>query len=61
LGVEIGQVLFVFSLIASVRLIQLGFRNDRNDWLARAQAPAAYIVGSITMYWTIERVAGFLV
>jgi len=61
LGVEIGQVLFVSALIAAVRLIQLGFRNDRNDWLARAQAPAAYIVGSITMYWTIERVAGFLV
>ncbi len=63
IGVEIGQVLFVatllfvFWLMAQVlKTIQLGSA----DWLKRIEMPVAYGVGSIAMFWTVERVSGFL-
>ena len=59
IGVEIGQLLFVATLMISARLIMLAFKNTKSDLLAQVQTPAAYLVGSITMYWTIQRVAGF--
>jgi hydrogenase/urease accessory protein HupE len=54
-GVEVGQLLFVAAMIALYRIwVRLEVRPMR--W---AQALPVYAIGSITAYWTIERVAGF--
>jgi len=61
-GVETGQVLFVATMLfifwlisQSLRLIQYG----SIDWLKIIEKPVAFGIGSITMYWTVERVSGF--
>jgi len=62
-GVEIGQVLFVASILLVFYLIGQGLKSlriDANDWLRVIEKPVAYAIGSITMFWTIERVSGFL-
>jgi hydrogenase/urease accessory protein HupE len=62
LGVEIGQVLFVFALGALLLLL----RQLAHHWLrrpdsmmARLRLPACYVVGTIASFWLVERVAGF--
>lgn len=55
LGVELGQLLFiaaVLSLIALVRRVRFPFP----DWVG--QVPP-YTIGSVAMFWVIQRVAGF--
>ncbi len=59
IGVEIGQLLFVATVMIFARFIMLVFKNNKSDLLVRVQTPAAYFVGCITMYWTIQRVTGF--
>ncbi len=65
LGVEIGQVLFVFALLLGFHvlrpaLLQLLYsaRDHEVHW-SSLTAPASYIVGSIASYWVIDRVASF--
>ena len=73
-GVEIGQILFVGVIIASVWIMTsimgaLRFgdvaksRQVRDlkalDWLRRIEKPLAYTVGGITMIWTVERTMVF--
>jgi hydrogenase/urease accessory protein HupE len=67
-GVEIGQVLFVFLLIGmAVAATALGVvhrkgENGREGHIPLHFArPAAYIAGSLAAYWMFDRVAGFLV
>lgn len=59
IGVEIGQLLFVATLMIAVRMLLLVLKNKSSELLTSVQTPAAYFVGGITMYWTIERVSGF--
>jgi hypothetical protein len=54
-GVEIGQLLFVFAVLV---LAAVG-RKILTKWPAWAMPAAAYGVGSIAAFWTIERVASF--
>jgi hydrogenase/urease accessory protein HupE len=56
LGVEAGQVAFVLGLIA---VVAIAGRVQRTwpSWTARA---AAYPIGILAAYWTIERIAGFI-
>lgn len=64
-GVEIGQVLFVFGVILvllSGRLIErwTASRNlISNTILARARTSFAYVIGSIATFWMIDRISGF--
>jgi hypothetical protein len=54
-GVELGQLLFitsVFAVLAAARRVGM----PRPAWMLRL---AAYSIGSVAAYWTIERVAGF--
>ena len=54
-GVEVGQLLFVAAfllLVAAVRRSALPMPR-RASWLA------AYGIGAVATFWTIERVAGF--
>lgn len=63
-GVEIGQVVFVVSVIFIFQLITQGLKSleaDSANWVQKIEKPMAYTVGSITMLWTLERVSGFWV
>ena len=61
-GVEIGQILFVATILAVVWIITKALRGIELkplDWLRSIEKPLAYCVGSITMLWTVERVMMF--
>jgi hypothetical protein len=54
-GVEVGQLLFIaatFALFAVVRRVRL-------SWPVWTRFAAPYAIGSIAMFWVIERVAAF--
>jgi hydrogenase/urease accessory protein HupE len=55
IGVELGQLLFVAAVLAALALV-------RSRWVRvprPAELIAPYAIGSIAMFWTIERVAAF--
>ena len=73
-GVEIGQILFVGVIIATVWVITsiigylsfIGSANLRQlkeikpfDWLRRIEKPLAYTAGGTTIIWTVERTMVF--
>jgi len=63
-GVEIGQIAFVASMLVAFWSISQGMKlleYGSEVWLTTIQKPVAFAVGGITMYWTIERVSGFWV
>jgi hypothetical protein len=54
-GVEVGQLLFVAAvLLLRQAIVQIPLRQSA--WTAGV---AAYTIGSVAAYWTLERVAGF--
>jgi hydrogenase/urease accessory protein HupE len=55
-GVEIGQVSFVLSIL----LLERSFRQLEIRWPRWAQALPGYTVGSLGAFWTIQRVAMLL-
>ena len=55
LGVELGQVLFVVSLLAVAFVMSRALRPS----LAFGRTAAAYLVGISGTIWMVERVAGF--
>jgi len=65
IGVEIGQILFVLTLIAGffalrpvlVRVLRSAKDNDVH-W-STLTTPASYIIGSLASYWMIDRVSSF--
>ena len=64
-GVEIGQLLFIAAVVASLvfgrramrRLRPPTFTYLRSSTFARL-APS-YAIGSVAMFWVIQRIAGF--
>ena len=66
-GVELGQLLFIASVMAALtgaafigrRLGQLGI--DPRPAYAASESVAAYAIGSVAAFWFIERTLGFLV
>ncbi len=53
IGVEIGQLAFVFAILAVLWILN---RRSRGGFDAQTVAPAvAYIVGTLAMFWFIER------
>ena len=61
-GVEIGQIIFVTSIMFAIWLItniSRGRKLKPLDWLSRIEKPLAYGIGGVTMLWTIERVIVF--
>jgi hydrogenase/urease accessory protein HupE len=55
-GVEVGQLIFVAAVLA-LRLVWVrALRAPEPAWMIRA---ASYGIGSIAMYWVIERVLAF--
>jgi hydrogenase/urease accessory protein HupE len=55
IGVEIGQLLFVIAVLALAAVCRKIF-TKRPDWAIPA---AAYGVGSIAAFWTVERMVSF--
>ncbi len=59
LGVEVGQIAFILCLVAVTFVLLRGFafiREGVKTWgLNEVTPPAAYVVGSLAAFWTIER------
>jgi hydrogenase/urease accessory protein HupE len=55
IGVEIGQLLFIATVLCLFALV----RRIRPSWPRWAGLAAPYAIGTIAMFWTIERVAAF--
>ena len=62
IGVEIGQVVFVATILLIVQLLTFSLRGisiQSIDWMKKIERPLAYTVGGVAMFWTIERVTAF--
>lgn len=55
LGVEIGQLLFIAAMLGILAVS----RRARSSWPGWTRLAAPYAIGSIAMFWVIERVAAF--
>jgi len=58
-GVELGQLIFVASVLASIaagRYLAQRFQWRQPDWLWRV---APYAIGGLASFWLVERVAAF--
>ena len=60
-GVEVGQLLFIGALILLLRIVLFLWKatSRRPDFPALWQPTAAYLIGTVATFWTIERVMGF--
>lgn len=63
-GVELGQLLFIAAVLGLLQLMALFAGPDAqpaNTWqrVAGYSAPAAYVVGTLAMFWVLERTASF--
>jgi hydrogenase/urease accessory protein HupE len=56
-GVEIGQLIFVFAFLSLRLAWSHALRAPSPQWLARA---TSYGIGTVAMYWVIERTLGFI-
>lgn len=59
IGVEAGQLLFVAVVIAAMwlgRILMKRLRLPRPDW---AWAVPPYLIGSLAVFWFVERIAAF--
>jgi hydrogenase/urease accessory protein HupE len=54
-GVEIGQLMFVFVVLGLLWILQ----QSRVRWPAWSTQLPAYAIGSVAAFWCIQRVAGF--
>lgn len=63
IGVEIGQIMFVITSLAlfltGKRIVAMLREMTFNELLMRIQRPAGYVVGTLAMFWTIDRVSNF--
>lgn len=55
LGVEAGQLLFIVAVLALVAAV----RRVRIAWPRWAELAPPYVIGSVAMFWVIQRVAAF--
>ncbi len=54
-GVELGQLLFIAAVAAVTHLL----RMPSNTWPSWVKALPAYGIGTIAVFWVVERTAGF--
>ncbi len=55
IGVEVGQLVFVGAIL----IIEFAIHRARIQWPKWAQLVPPYVIGSLAMFWVIERVLGF--
>jgi hypothetical protein len=64
-GVEAGQLLFIAGVVALFALVAdflpSGGTAERGPWRTEAliRTPVAYVVGSISAFWVVQRVVAF--
>jgi hydrogenase/urease accessory protein HupE len=56
IGVELGQLLFVFSVVLLTRILH---RLIPNGLLKQAETAAIYAIGGLSSFWLIERISLF--
>ena len=63
LGVEAGQLIFIASVLSGKRAFESFTRGSEQLSAAgpSARTTIVYAIGVISAYWSIERIAGFLV
>jgi len=54
IGVEIGQIAFVFVILALIKLL-----SYKKNWPIFIKKIPVYAIGSLAAFWLIERVVGF--
>ena len=54
-GVEIGQLIFVFAYLALIKILAGASIKPNPAW----QKVPPYVIGSLASFWLIERTAGF--
>lgn len=64
IGVEIGQILFLLVVLAGVFLIRMMLHLLRkvrttDQMLTAVRTPATYVIGMLTSFWLIDRIADF--
>jgi hydrogenase/urease accessory protein HupE len=60
-GVEAGQLLFIAAVLATMWLLRQVARRVKLPRLQVASAAPAYVIGSLAVFWVIERTAAFFV
>jgi hydrogenase/urease accessory protein HupE len=66
-GVEVGQIIFIVAVVASLsllsRLLPTNANAEVGPWRAESlmRKPVAYLVGSMAAFWLVQRVVGFWV
>lgn len=61
IGIEIGQLMFVFSLIALASIFKRMFASLNTPSFSRGVSlTASYLIGCVALFWTIERIANSL-
>jgi hydrogenase/urease accessory protein HupE len=65
-GVEFGQLAFVAAVFGLLFICKLAIRRSSpafNIWgmIAATSLPAAYLIGTLAMFWVLERTYNFLV
>ncbi len=58
-GVEIGQLFFIVSVFAVIATFRLIARRIDVPGLTRARAVSVYVIGSVSAFWVIQRIAAF--
>jgi hydrogenase/urease accessory protein HupE len=53
-GVEIGQIAFIIVVLAIIKLLTI-----KKDWPVVIRKVPAYAIGSLAVFWMIERVVAF--
>lgn len=56
-GIELGQLLFIAVLLGLAAIVVKIFRFDAPRWL---QAIPVYVIGSLAVFWLLERVEALL-
>jgi len=58
-GVEVGQLLFIAAVFAIIMLARWMARLVRPPQPAWAWAVPPYVIGSLAVFWVIQRIAAF--
>ena len=54
-GVELGQLVFIGAVLVVIRLLRIG----EVSWPMWAKQLPAYGIGTVAVYWVLERTVGF--
>ncbi len=58
-GVEVGQLLFIAAVVAAFWLMRHSIRRIKIPQVPWASAIPAYVIGSLAMFWVVQRTVAF--